>query len=129
MTPREAYLYAKKHGSSEETRKIACREALIAFLYAYHVDKCPRDDTRKAICSHPNLKWSAEYAFYYARDIDKGSKENTRKVACKDLKWAYCYVLEVDKGFHEDTWAAVQNTEYEEEYNEFINARMKEEII
>jgi hypothetical protein len=37
--------------------------------------------------------------------------------------------MDLDKSFREDIYTAVSNTEWEEEYNKFLNLLMKEEII
>ena len=88
-----------------------------------HWKKSKRDDTREIICKHPS------YAYHYAKDIDKCPREDTRKAVCKNPFYACYYMKYVDKGFHEDTWEAVKGTEYEEEYNKFLNQIEKEKII
>jgi hypothetical protein len=151
MTPEEAYEYAKKYGPSDETRGIVCKEphAQYVFEYAFEVDKCPRDDTRKAsykclLCLYLYAKnvdkcprddtreiacTDPHSAYMYAKDIDKESREDTRKSVCEDPKYAYMYAKDVDKGFHEDTWEATKNTEFEEKYNKFLNQIEKDKII
>ena len=123
MTPEEAYGFAKEHGPSEETRKIACKDLCLAFWYAKCIDKCPREDTREAACKE------SYNAFYYALLIDKCPRDNTREAACKDSLYAYCYALEIDKCFREDTWMAVKGTEYEEKYKRILKKLVKEQII
>ena len=89
-----------------------------------YVKKCGlSEEIRNAACQ------SAHFAYYYAKNVNKEPKENTRNAACENPYYAYLYAKDVDKGFHEDTQKAVQNTEYEEKYKEFINSNMKEEII
>jgi hypothetical protein len=39
------------------------------------------------------------------------------------------YAKNIDKDFREDTWKAVKNTEFEEEYNQFLNQIEKNKII
>jgi len=123
MTPKEAYGHAKKHGSSNKTREIACQDSAYAYYYALEVDKCPREDTRETACKDP------PFAYYYAKNIDKKSREDTRKAACKDPLQAYYYIKYVDKDFHEDTWEAVKGTEFEEKYNKSLNQIEKEKIV
>jgi len=71
MTPKEAYEHAEKHGPSEETRKIACKDLCFAFWYAKCIDECPREDTREAACK------DSYCAYEYARDIDQNFHEDT----------------------------------------------------
>ena len=60
-------------------RIIACERPRSAFFYASEVDKCPREDTRKAACGDP------EWAYRYAEDIDKEFRMDTW-LAVKDSK-------------------------------------------
>ncbi len=91
--------------------------------YKYAVDYYPSEEIKKIACEDPG------YAYLYAMDVDQGSGDYTRKAACRNSYCAYYYALYIDKGFHEDTLAAVRNTEWEEEYEKFFNSFMKEEII
>ena len=50
MSPKEAYRYAEKHGPSDKTRKIACKDPEIAYLYARKIDKGLHENTREAVC-------------------------------------------------------------------------------
>jgi hypothetical protein len=47
-----------------------------AYLYAFNIDKCPRNDTRNTCLSSPM------YAYYYAMNIDKCPRYDTLN-ACK----------------------------------------------
>ena len=42
-----------------------------AYYFAYHIDKMPRNDTRKAVCK------SSYWAFMYAKFIDKAPHKET----------------------------------------------------
>jgi len=41
-------------------------------------------------------------------------------VACGNPHYAYRYALKVDKGFQNETWAAVQGTEWEEDFRRYV---------
>ncbi|MDC1300022.1 hypothetical protein N8Z24_00790, partial [bacterium] len=62
-----------------------CKNPEKACLYAIHVDKSPRDDTRQAACKNP-----AE-AYYYAYYVDKSPRDDTRQAACKDSWYKESY--------------------------------------
>ena len=66
-------------------------------------------------------------AYEYARK--HGPSNKTRIIACENPKYAYLYAKNVDKNFHEDTWKATKNTEFEEKYNKFLNQIEKSKII
>jgi hypothetical protein len=66
-------------------------------------------------------------AYEYA--LKNGPSEETRKIVCEAPIYAYHYAINIDKGFHEDTWEAVENTMWGKYYKEFINSIMKEEIV
>ena len=122
MNPGKAFVHALEYGPSDDTREIACEDSDFAYLYALEVDKCSRNDTRKASCK------DSFFAYNYTKKIE-GPHEDTRKAACKESETAYLYAEDVDKGFHEDTWEAVKNTEFEEKYkNNFIRIE-KDKII
>ena len=74
MTPKEAYEHAEKHGPSEETREIVCKDSCLAFFYAENVDKC-REDTREAKVSN--------YAYKYTLDVNKCPREDARRLHAK----------------------------------------------
>ena len=61
---RDAYLHARAHGPSDDTRAVACGEAEYGYLYARYVDQGPRDDTRAAAFQDPL------YAYLYSWDVD-----------------------------------------------------------
>ncbi len=123
MSPEEAYEYAYKNGSSEETRIIACKDLYYAYVYAANIDKQSRKNTRIAACKDP------QFAYLYAKWVDKQPREDTRISACKNSKFIYYYAKDIDKGFHQDTYEATINTKYEEDYKKLIKNYMKEEII
>jgi len=108
--PKEAYLYALKNGSSEESRLVACKDPCYACWYAKNVNKTPRDDTREGACKDPY------WAFFYAKYIDKSPRDDTRLAACKFPKYAYWYANDVDKCKHPDTANAVKGSDFEEDY-------------
>ena len=61
MTPQEAYEHAKFYGSSDKIKKIACQDPQYAFLYAKNIDKCPREDTREAVCENSKYAYFMQY--------------------------------------------------------------------
>ena len=81
-----------------------------AYWYAYDVDECPTDDTRKASCKDPY------YAYCYAYYVDKCPRKDTRKAECKDPYYAYRYAKYVDKCPREDTFNGVKGSKWEELY-------------
>ena len=123
MTLRKAFEHAKRHGPSDETRQIVCKDSFYAYKYAKEIDQKPRKDTREAACI--DAMWACHYALY----IDKRPRKDTRKAACKESHWAWYYVKNIDKKFRNDTWMAIKNTIYAEEYKKLFNNQMKEEII
>lgn len=106
----EAYIFARKNGPSDETRKISCESPEWAYLYAKYVDKCFRNDTRSVTLKNPKL------SYLYALWVDESPREDTRKAVCQNSEIAYRYANYVDKGFHEDTWKAVQGSGWEALY-------------
>ena len=120
MTPKEAYGHAKKHGSSNKTREIACQDSAYAYYYALEVDKCPREDTRETACKDP------QYAYYYAKNVDKCPHEETRRAVCFSSGFAYLYARDIDKCPTEETWLAIKGSIYEEEYKEMFNELFKD---
>lgn len=79
------------------TRKGACMNPYCAFEYAYHLDKCSRDDTREAACH------GAQSAYEYALYIDKYPRDDTRLGASREPKSAFHYALSIDKKAHATT--------------------------
>ena len=62
--------------------------------------------------------------------IDKCAHEDTRKAACKNSKYAYLYMINIDKSFHKDTWEAVkEDILFKTIYKEFFHQISKELII
>ena len=110
LLPEEALHIAKRRGPCSATRTIACGDPYCACQYARDVDKGPRDDTRTAACR------SSYRAYCYARDVDKGPRDDTRTAACLTPLRAHWYARYVDEGFHEETWGAVRDSQYAEEY-------------
>ena len=47
MSPKEACEYARECGPSNETREIACESPVWAYIYAWIIDRNPRNETRK----------------------------------------------------------------------------------
>lgn len=45
-----------------------------------------------------------------------GTNDEERQAACRSAFTAYEYAISVDRGFHADTWKAVQGSPYEREY-------------
>ena len=111
------YLYNYLHDNrkilkqnKDHFREYFLNASVYAYHYAYYVDDCPREDTRKEACKKP------EYAYSYAYNVDKYPRDDTRKAACKDPWNAYFYARYVDKCPREDTFNGVKGTEYEERY-------------
>ena len=91
--------------------------------YIHAKENGPSEETRKIACEDPG------YAYLYARNVDQCPSDDTREAVCRHPKMAYWYAQDIDKGFHEDTWIAIENTEWEEEYKKFVHLNMKKEII
>ena len=95
-----------------------------AYCYAEVIDcGCPQTNTREAACKNP------EYAYKYAKEIDRRPYRKTREAVCKNPEYAYLYAKDVDKESSNETWMAVKNTKYEEEYRKLFNDPIKELII
>ena len=72
-TIEQAYFHGLAYGSLDKTREIACMLPSFAYYYARNVDKCPHEETRRALYSN------SEYAYYYAIDVDRCSHRVTRE--------------------------------------------------
>ena len=90
LGPKFAYLYAiyVDKCPREDTRKAACGDYYLAYWYATLVDNCPRDDTREASCRNPST------AYGYAKFIDKCPREDTRNSAYQNDACRKWYVRE-----------------------------------
>ena len=104
MTPKEAYVIAKKEGPSDLTRNAVLKDPWYAHWYAKYIDKCPRDDTRNAVLKVP------KYAYRYAEDVDKCPRDDTRQVVLSDPWYAHWYSKYIDKCWRVDTWIVARGT-------------------
>ena len=114
---KRAYEKALESGPSDDTRKYACLDPEYACKYAFEVDKESREDTREAACKEPL------WAFAYAMFVDEGPGDVTRNAACLNPEWALKYAVEIDKRGRLDTYKAVENSEYEQEYKQTFGMR------
>ena len=114
---KRAYEKALENGPSDDTRKYACLSPEYACKYAFEVDEEPREDTREAACKEPL------WAFAYAMFVDEGPGDVTRNAACLNPEWALKYAIEIDKRGRPDTYKAVENSEYEQEYKQTFGMR------
>jgi len=80
------YAYHVDKEPHPETRKAACRDTNYAFWYSKYIDKCPHEETRMAVCSSPG------FSFWYAEEVDRGPHPETRKAAYKDSDYKQKYI-------------------------------------
>ena len=71
----QAYFRAREEGPSKQTRDLALAIPEYAYKYAAYVDRCGRDDTRKAVL--PNAFMTYNYVMY----IDEGIIYNNHNAA------------------------------------------------
>lgn len=95
-------------------RSYFLEDAAAAYFYAREVDKYPREDTKNSACMEPY------FAYCYAQYVDNFNLKQTRTATCKSPKWAYWFARYVDFERHEETWKAVQGTEWEQDYLNFV---------
>ncbi len=60
-----AYKQARIDGPSKATRQLCLEDPLYSYLYARHIDKKPRKDTRTSSAT------SLEHLYHYTVDVDK----------------------------------------------------------
>jgi len=120
LDPYLAYSYALHVDKAprDETREVACKNPKWAYNYAVHVDKVPRNDTREAACQDPY------WAYSYARDVDKAPRDETREESCKDPYCAYYYAQDVDEAPRDDTREAVcEDPKWRTRYIQYFGGR------
>lgn len=78
-TSYEAFKWAKWYGPCADTRRVACKDPLIAYQYAMWVPgEGSSDETRKAACALPRI------AYCYAFFVDKCVHKDTCNAASLD---------------------------------------------
>lgn len=104
MNPVQALNRCKVMGPDDNARLMICDHGTpdMAFEYAKLVDKAPHPLTRVAASRAGDL------ALRYALEIDGRPNEVTRKGACAH-GLAFQYAEKVDKVYHPDTFAAVED--------------------